>query len=165
MQLDGQRCTMNYEVRVKELLPQVVVTERCHTRLPELGKTMHATLAKVATSVDPSDAAQGAPFAVYYNEPFKPEDIDVEMGLPVAPDAKVIETKGVLRRELPGGSFAYTIHVGPYRSIGAAYGAIHAWLDEHGHGRTGPPREIYLVGPADDVKPEDYRTEIEVPID
>ena len=156
---------MHYEIHVKELPPQVVVTERCHTRLPELGKTMHATLAKVATSVDPSDAAQGAPFAVYYNEPFKPEDIDVEMGLPVAPDAKVSEAKGVFRRELPGGSFAYTIHIGPYRSIGAAYDALYAWVEEEGHRRTGPPREIYLVGPGAGVKPEDYRTEIEVPID
>jgi effector-binding domain-containing protein len=104
---------MNYDIHVKQLPPQVVVTERCHTRLPELGKTMHATLAKVATSVEPSEAAQGAPFAVYYNEPFKPDDIDVEMGLPVSPDAHVAETKGVHRRELPGGPVAYTLHVGP----------------------------------------------------
>ena len=156
---------MNYDVHVKQALPQAVVTERCHARLVELGKVMHATLAKVAASVEPIDAAQGAPFAVYYNEPFKPEDIDVEMGLPVAPDAKVAETKGVHRRELPGGPVAYTRHVGPYRSIGAAYEALHAWVEEHGHTRTGPPREIYLVGPGEGVNPDEYRTEIEVPID
>lgn len=156
---------MNYDIHVRQLPPQVVATERCHATLAELGKVMHATLAKVASSVEPAEAAQGAPFGVYYNEPFRPEDIDVEMGLPVAPDAKVAETKGIHRRELPGGPVAYTVHVGPYSSIGAAYEALHTWIEGHGHKRTGPPREIYLVGPGQGVKPADYRTEIEVPID
>jgi effector-binding domain-containing protein len=155
---------MNYDIHVKQVPPQVVVTERCHARLAELGKVMHSTLAKVATSVEPEGAARGAPFAVYYNEPFRPEDIDVEMGLPVAADARVAETKGVHRRELSGGPVAYTIHVGPYSAIGAAYDALYAWVDGHGLERTGPPREIYVVGPAQGAKPEDYRTEIEVPI-
>lgn len=155
---------MSYDVHVKQVPAQIVVSERRHTRLGELGKAMHATLAKVAASVDPIDAAQGAPFALYYNEPFKPEDIDVEMGLPVAPDARVAEAKGVHRRELPGGPVAYTLHVGRYGSIGAAYDALHTWIEEHGHERVGPPREIYLVGPGEGVKPDEYRTEIEVPI-
>ncbi len=156
---------MNYDIHVKQTPPQVVVTDRCHTRLRELGSVMRATLARVANSVEPHDAAQGAPFAVYYNEPFKPEDIDVEMGLPVTPEATVAESKGVHRRELPGGPVAYTIHVGPYSSIGAAYDALYAWIEEHGHKRTGPPREIYVVGPRQEVRSADYRTEIEVPID
>lgn len=156
---------MDYEIHVKQVAPQVVVTERCHTRLAELGKTMRATLAKVATSVDPAAAAQGAPFAFYYNEPFRPEDIDVEMGLPVTPDARVTETNEVHRRQLPGGPVAWTIHVGPYSAIGAAYDALCAWVDQHGHKRTGPPREIYVIGPGPGVSREEYRTEIEIPID
>lgn len=156
---------MNYDIHVKHVPPQVVVTERCRARLAELGKVMHAILAKVATSVDPLGAAQGVPFAVYYNEPFRPEDVDVEMGLPVRPDAKVVETKGVHRRQLAGGPVACTVHVGPYATIGAAYDALYAWVDQHGHKRTGPPREIYVIGPGEGVRPVDYRTEIEVPID
>lgn len=156
---------MNYEVHVKQLPPQVVVTERRHATLAELGKAMHSTLAKVAGSVEPASAAAGAPFAVYYNEPFRPEDIDVEMGLPVAADAKIDETHDVHRRVLSGGPVAYTVHVGPYSSIGAAYDALYAWVDDHGHKRTGPPREIYVVGPSQGAKPAEYRTEIEVPID
>lgn len=156
---------MQYDVHVKQSPPEVVVTQRCHTTLPELGKVMHATLARVATSVDPKDASRGAPFAVYYNEPFRPDDIDVEMGLPVAADATVTEVKGVHRRELCGGPVAYTLHEGPYSTIGAAYEALYAWIEGHGHHRTGPPREIYLVGPGQGVEAKDFRTEIEVPID
>jgi effector-binding domain-containing protein len=156
---------MIYDIHVKHVPHQVVVTERCHATLAELGNVMHSTLAKVASSVEPIGAARGAPFAVYHNEPFRPEDIDVEMGLPVPPGAKVIETTGVRRRELTEGSAAYTIHIGPYSAIGAAYEALHAWIDAHGFKRTGPPREIYLVGPSQGAKAADYRTEVEVPID
>jgi effector-binding domain-containing protein len=156
---------MNYAVHVRQVPPQVVVTERCHARLAELGRFMHTTLAKVGMAIEPAEAAMGAPFAVYHNEPFRPDDIDAEMGMVVAPDAKVFETRGVHRRQLPGGPVAYTVHEGPYSSIGAAYDALYAWIDGHGHKRTGPPREIYLNGPAERVKPEDYRTEIEVAID
>lgn len=156
---------MSYDVHVKQVPPQVVVTQRCHASLTELGNVMHATLAKVATSVEPPTAARGAPFAVYYNEPFQPEDIDVEMGLPVAGDAKVTESADVHRRVMSGGPVAYTTHVGPYSAIGAAYAALFAWIDRHGHERIGPPREIYVVGPGQGTKAEEYRTEIEVPID
>ncbi len=42
---------------------------------------------------------------------------------------------------------------------------MYSWVDGHGHKRIGPPREVYLVGPGQGVQPQDYRTEIEVPID
>lgn len=165
MCLEHARPMTTYEVHVKQLPPQVVVTERCHTTLSGLATAMHSTLTKVATAVDPSDAARGAPFALYHNEPFTPDDIDVEMGLPITAVAKVNETAAVRRHQLDGGPVAYTMHVGPYASIGGAYAALFSWLEGHGHKRTGPVREIYLVGPGQGVEPAQYRTEIEVPID
>lgn len=156
---------MSYAVHVKQLPPQVVVTQRRHASLENLGNAMHSALAKVAMSVAPKEAARGAPFTVYHGEAFRPDDLDVEMGLPVTGDAKVVETADVRRRELSGGPVAYTTHVGPYAEIPAAYAALYTWIDGHGHKRIGPPREIYIVGPGQGTKPEEYRTEIEVPID
>lgn len=156
---------MNYEIHIKQVPPQVVVTERRHTTLAQLGEVMHETLAHVATAVDPPGAARGAPFAVYYDEPFRPEDIDLEVGLPVTADAKVVETLQVQRRLLEGGPVAYTVHVGPYEAIGAAYEALYRWVDAHGHHRLGPPKEIYLAGPGEGIEPANYRTELEVPVD
>lgn len=156
---------MSYDIHVKHVPPQVVASARTHTVLGELGKVMHATLATIAGSVRPPDAAQGAPFAIYYNEPFRPDDIDVEVGVPVASAATLEESAKVKRRQLPGGPVAYTLHVGPYQTIGAAYEALYAWIAAHGHERIGPPREIYVVAPGTGVRPEEYRTEIEVAID
>jgi len=156
---------MNYEIHVKQLPPQVIASERTHTALAELGNTMQSTLATIATSVHPPDAAQGAPFAIYYDEPIKPDDIDVEIGVPIAGGATLQQSARVHRRQLSGGPVAFTMHVGPYDTIGGAYTAIYDWVKAHGHRPLGPPREVYLVGPGQGVDPADYRTEIDVPID
>lgn len=156
---------MQYDIHVKQAAPQVIASARRHIVASDLGKVMHATLATVAGSVQPPDAAQGAPFAIYYNEPFRPDDVDVEVGVPIAGDAMLDHSTRVSRRELPGGPVAYTLHVGPYEAIGAAYEALYGWIAQHGHTRLGPPREIYLVGPGPEMRPAEYRTELEVPID
>lgn len=156
---------MPYTVHVKQIAPQLVAMQRTHTTVANLGTTMHAILAKIANAVEPRGSARGAPFAIYHNEPFTPDDVDVEMGLPLAHDARLAETADAHACQLPGGAVAYTIHEGPYGSIGAAYDAIHGWLREQGHRPQGPPREIYLVGPGQDITPAEYRTEIDVPVD
>jgi len=155
---------MNYDIHLKQLPPEVIVTERCRSTLAELGEVMHATLAKIASAVRPRDALQGAPFAIYYNSPFARDDIDVEMGVPLAWHADLDPVPKVERRHLPGGPVAYTFHVGPYETIGAAYDALYDWLKSHGRTPAGPPREIYLVGPGEETNPAAYRTEIAVPV-
>lgn len=154
---------MGYEIHVKQLPPELVLTKRMHTKLTELGDNMHRTVSTITASVEPKAAASGVPFAIYHNEPFRPDDIDVEMGLPITREAKVTPDAGS-PRQLPGGPVAYTIHVGPYETIGAAYKALYDWLRAHGHAPQGPPREIYLVGPRQAETEEEYRTEIDVPI-
>ena len=154
---------MSYEIHVKHIPPQTVVTKRSHTTLADLGKTMHATLARIADSVEPRGAAHGVPFAIYYNEPFRPEDIDVEMGIPLDEGATSAPAAGS-PCQLPGGPVAYTVHVGPYSSIGSAYTALYDGLRSQGYRPHGPPRELYLVGPSQTQTPEDYRTEIDVPV-
>lgn len=89
--------------------------------------------------------------------------IDVELGFPVAADAKVPCSTAAMK-DLPGGAVAHTLHVGPYGAIGAAYDALYTWIAAHGLRPNGPPREIYLVGPGAAPSEAQYRTEIVVPI-
>jgi effector-binding domain-containing protein len=156
---------MNYQVHIKQLPHAHVVTKRAHTSLDRIGDAMNETLAEIEGEVTPPGAARGAPFAIYYNEPFRPDDIDVELGVPIAAGATVPEHGGIMVKDLPGGSFAYTTHVGSYGSLGAAYDALFAWIAKHGLKVKGPPRESYLVGPSADRSPSTYRTEIAVPVE
>lgn len=70
---------------------------------------------------------------------------------------------GAERVELPGGSFAKLLHVGPYEALGVAYHALHAFVQERGRERRGPMREIYLNDPVE-VSPAAIRTEVWLPI-
>lgn len=156
---------MNQEIHVKQLAPQTVVTARMHATAEELGRAMQKTLTSIGRAVHPSGAARGVPFAIYHNEPFQPEDVDVEMGVPIATSAVIDTGFGIERGELPGGAVAYAVHTGSYASIGETYAALFDWIEKHGHRRLGPAREIYLVGPGQGAAPDEYRTEIDVPID
>jgi len=155
---------MVHDVHIKQIPPQPVATRRVHTTLENLGEAMHVALGEIAMHVEPKGAARGAPFAVYHNMPFQTGDVDVELGLPLVRGAKITGDVRARASVVPGGSVAYTIHVGDYGTIGKAYEAIYAWLDERGYRASGPPREIYLVGPDESVLPSEYRTEIDIPL-
>ena len=150
---------MGYEVHVKQSPPEHVVTRRSHTTVALIEDTIDETLQAMAGSVSPPGSLRGAPFALYHGE-MRSEDVDIEVGVPVAPGA----TAAGEVKDLPGGPVAWTVHVGPYESIGAAYVALYGWLRAHGLEPSGPPREVYLVGPGPATRPDEYRTEIDVPV-
>jgi effector-binding domain-containing protein len=155
---------MSYDVHIKQLPHAHVVTKRTHTPLAKIGDVMSTTLSQLESEVSPRGAARGVPFAIYHDEFFDPTDLDVELGIPIAPGATIPASAGMVK-DLPAGAVAYTTHVGPYASIGAAYGALFGWLTEHGVRAKGPPRESYIVGPAPDREPTEYRTEIAVEVE
>ena len=154
---------MSYEIRTKEVPDHAVATMRMHTSLTEIPQAMRATLNALATHVTPKPSA-ATPFAIFYNEPFKPDDIDVEMGIAIDRDAAVDTQGGVRRRVVPTETIAYTVHVGSYATIGKAYTALFDWLRKTGHRPIGAPREIYVVGPDEEKSSALYVTELEVPI-
>ncbi len=51
-------------------------------------------------------------------------------------------------RELEGGLYAHTTHVGSYDQLGIAYQSLYRWLHDHGHEPRGPIREVYDNDPA-----------------
>lgn len=65
---------------------------------------------------------------------------------------------------LAGGRAAVSVHRGPYEQLAPVYDGLRAWLTAHGHVAAGPPREVYLNGPADVSGPADYLTELVWPI-
>jgi effector-binding domain-containing protein len=105
----------------------------------------------------------GAPMAIYYDEEYKEEDVDVETAVPVRPNTQI--THPIINiRELPGCEMACVIHRGAYNNFSAAYQAMMAWISANCYHIIGPNREIYLKGPGIDVDPTSYVTEIQVPV-
>lgn len=106
--------------------------------------------------------AGGAPFTIYYDDEYKERDVDLEVCVPVSDDVE--ESGRIKMSELPGGEdIASTIHKGPFENVGAAYKAIGVWMAGNGYEMSGPGREVYLTDPQK-TAPEDYITEVQVPV-
>ena len=80
-------------------------------------------------------------------------------------DSDVKEEGEVGRKSIPGGRYAVFLHEGAYEGLQAAYdGIFGSWLPASGERlRDEPSFEVYLNSP-DQVKPEDLRTEIWLPL-
>jgi effector-binding domain-containing protein len=118
---------------------------------------VYATIAQYLGQL--GEQPSGPPFVVYYNMDM--QNLDVEIGFPVA---KRLTGQGEIKTgELPSGTVATCLHVGPYSDIGSAYEALTHWVNEHGYTPTGVAYEVYLNDPAI-TRPEELRTQVMYPL-
>lgn len=101
----------------------------------------------------------GAPFVAYHNMDM--QDLDMEIGFPFA--QKLPGEGQVLAGEIPGGKAAACLHVGPYDQLGAAYEALHQWMQANGHVPAGVAYEFYLNDPQG-TPPAELQTQLVFPL-
>ena len=154
---------MTYDIHVREVAPQQSAAVRGRAAWSEIGPFVGAALMEVvAVAVDQGIRFAGPPYGLYHSAHSTEAEVDLEVGMPVA---EPTEPAGrVVAGTIPGGVVAATVHRGRYEDVGPAYRALGEWVQEHGHETAGPPRETYLVGPAQVQDPGAFRTEIAWPI-
>jgi effector-binding domain-containing protein len=153
---------MDYSVETRETAAQPIASIRTRTSLVELPAFMGSAYGEIFQAIGQQGVRPaGPPFVMYHDPEFKEDDIDLEAGVPVSDPVE--PTGRVVSSTLPAGTIACTLHLGPYEGIGAAYGAVTAWVQEHGREFAGPPREVYLVG-VGQAEAAAYRTEVQFPV-
>lgn len=109
----------------------------------------------------------GMPQAVYLTDPAAgpPESAAFELWAPVTPETpeQPPDAEGVGVKRADMGTAAVAVHVGTYDTIEQTYDALWAWVCGQGFEVCGPPSEVYFSDPAT-TKPEEYRTEVRVPV-
>jgi len=161
--IESEGTMPQYEVVVKELAPQYVLSLREIASNPEHVGTM---IADGYSALMPAGIMPSGPcFSLYHDPEFNPENLDVEVAYPVAPDVtSAPQTPGGRSfgsRVVPGGKIAVTLHQGSYDTIDQAYAAIGEWVENNGMMMAGPPQEAYLTPPDD---PSGPMTEIRLPV-
>lgn len=111
--------------------------------------------AVVSSGMEPA----GMPLAVYFD--MGPETVTFECAVPVP--ARFESSGEVEASSVGGGEAAFTVHVGPYDTIGATWETLMAWLTEQGKSPGGPGWESYLDEPGQ-VPDAELRTEIYLPV-
>jgi effector-binding domain-containing protein len=151
---------MDYEIAEKDIAPQVALTYRQPVTMETIADRIGGAFRALVEHAAKTGASwAGPPFILY------PEDCNDEfviiVCMPVAPGATGGEQ--VALEEVPGGTVAFTVHVGPYNGIGKAYVALQKWMTDNGRRPAGMVREIYLNDP-DAVPVEELLTEIDWPV-
>ncbi len=151
------------EVVLKQTDAQYVLAIREIIPTPEhvgvlLGESYGAVMQR---GIQPS----APPIAIFHDGEFKPADMDVEIGLPVAANTHtpipLDGDRSLVLKELPAAAVASIIHQGPYDTLSASYTAIGQWIEANGYRITGASREVYLTDPDSESGP---LTEIQFPV-
>jgi effector-binding domain-containing protein len=101
--------------------------------------------------------------SVWHDEEYRDEEVDGEAAF--ATEDPLPEDGRVLENLLPAAEkMASTVHHGSFDTIGGAYAALLAWIEENGYRVAGPNREIYLRG-GDEQGNSAYVTEIQFPVE
>ena len=120
--------------------------------LPQLFGQTYGALMQYMSEMGAQPA--GMPFAAYYNMDM--QNLDIEIGFPVT---QLLPDRGEIKSgTLPAGKYAFTIHTGPYDTVGSAYEALTQFVKESGHEPTGIAYEFYFSGP--ETPPEQIQTQI-----
>ena len=111
---------------------------------------------------------QGLPFlpdpcgATFFDDGYQEAEVDIEVWLPIPADAQVAEP--LTDKVLPAQRVLMATVQGPYDLIGPASDALAAQIAEQGLQPSGPMFNRYLVGPGRTEDPNEYVTEVCIPI-
>jgi DNA-binding transcriptional MerR regulator len=162
-QVDDEGEIVAYEIMVKDVEPQTVLSRRGRASMEQVGAWIDQNMGAMMAHL----AAHGAqiedpPGLIYNSFDSGQDEQEIELYVPLA--APLPDGDAIVCYELPGGTAAYALHVGPYEELGAVYQALSEWIQRNGHETAGPPREIYITDPREVPSPADYQTEVIWPI-
>lgn len=155
---------MDYNAALKELPACTVYSYR--TTLPNYAAiygVMEEIRQKLARTNPALRMAQPPYcFNMYLDGEYREADIAVELCTAVEQKGK--DGEGIVFKTLPAITVASVLHRGRYDDLGAAYAFVLGWMETNGYEPAGHPRESYIEGAWSGKAPEEWLTEIQVPV-
>lgn len=139
-QIETNDTASTYEVLIKPVEPQKVAAVRGIA--PTYGEQGPLWETLINYLVGKPITFTGAGISVYYDDGYKEHDVDMEVCQPIS--GSLPDSERVRVTQLPGGTFASTLHRGSYDTLTDAYEALLTWATTNGYRIAGPGREVYL---------------------
>lgn len=156
---------MKYQVIVKEI-PAIIVYY-AETRLQRIEDKMQfiPEVGAECMKLNPGLKCAEPPyeFCEYLDDEFKDEDVMIRHCEAVVEFGR--ENDQIKFKELPATKVLSIFHKGSYEQLGEAYAFIMKYAEENGYKVVGRARESYIDGIWNKESPEDWLTEIQLPIE
>ncbi|MBB5916710.1 uncharacterized protein (DUF302 family) [Nocardia transvalensis] len=156
---------MEYRVNVCETVPQAVLRMPREVRQGRLGEDVAEGMRDLMATVQRAGLTSiGAPSLTFLEEGPAHETTVVDFRVPVEPAPMLSLRSGAEVVVCAGDLVARTSHRGGYGGLPDAYRALREWMTESGYRASGPPSEVYLVGPDEVTEPRRLITELRIPV-
>ena len=127
---------MSYQIELADSKPIITAVVRSRVPAQELARFVPAACGEVWSFIRSAGLQRpGRHTALYLDDGF------VEVGAEVS--EAFTGNERIHCAQLPGGSVATTVHLGPYARLKDAHEAIREWCATHGHRFSGTCWEIY----------------------
>jgi DNA-binding transcriptional MerR regulator len=153
-----------FEIHVRDVPAQLVLTEQRHIRVAELPTWIGETLDRQRDQALALGGESGAPVVIYHGEVNEDGDGPVECGTPIDP-ARAKEATTPIREEPAHREAFVRITKAQVRfpDILSAYDAVESWIAQNGSAISGSPREVYFTD-FDAAGPDDECVDIAFPM-
>lgn len=161
--LQGDDYPLTSPVRARALDPQRIACIRTCVPEQEVSGTWRSLASELKTFLERCDQEAAGPIGAIFPDPVHREEaVNMTVFAPVNGD---FGPQGRIHEERVAGGMAATIlHLGPYALLHRSYEQLVGWMQHHGHEMSGPPREIFRVGPTEVDDPNSYETEVVWPV-
>ncbi len=151
---------MTYEIQRKQIPRQPIVFVSGGGSPQEIPNLLAKFLPRALAHAQASGAEMaGPPFTHYLS---MGERIEIQAGIPVK--SSVEPSDDVEVGHLPGGDALVTTHIGPYDQLPKAYAALARYVDENGLDAADTMFEYYWSDPGEEPDPNNWKTEIFLPL-
>lgn len=161
--LEGKQ--MKYQVTMKEIPEMIVYT--AETTLPRYSDSMQwiPSLGQECLALNPNLRCAEPPYEFCEYPDGEYQETNVRIRHSEAVTAMGIGNEHITFRTLPAAKVLSIYHKGPYDTIGQAYAFLMKYAETSGCQIAGLSRECYIDGIWNQESPENWLTEIQLPIE
>jgi effector-binding domain-containing protein len=151
---------MSYQCEIVERPVQPALSVRRTGSVQELPQILGQAFGQIAKYLQQcGEPVAGPPFVAYYNQDM--QALEIEIGMPVGRSVQGADE--IQPVQMPSGTVASCIYIGPYEELGTAYKALNDYVQGEGYQPSGASYEIYLNSPLD-TPPQELQTQILFPL-
>jgi len=162
MRLREDDDAMNYDVILKTIPKRYVASVRQIIPAYDQEGTLWNILMKETGPLRIQYAENCYSLAMFHDEEFKENDVDVEVQLTVSGEYR--NTENVVFKTVPEVEIAAATYKGSYEQLTAVNQAVADWISDNGYELNGAMFCIYIVSPAQTQDPNEFVTEVCYPV-